>query len=754
MQANMVSVDSRHIDGTMDAAKRDDLISWLKADGAGCKVLTNVRCLSEGVDVPSLDAVMFLSTKNSQIEVVQSVGRVMRLSPGKKCGYIIIPVVIPEWNEKPENVLRDDKRFGVVWDVLNALRAHDDRWDTLINSIHFNTNHSDRLLIGCAPCAFDENGDRTDKTLSDIQTDFSLYFEDAANAIYARIVWKCGDRKYWEQWAKDIADIAKQQISRIETLVKNASVQQAFGEFVCGLRENINPSITHTSAIEMLSQHMITKPVFDALFENSEFTSHNPVSLSMQQMIEILVCHGFEKDTEHLQKFYESVRDRCKIDNAEGRQRVIVELYDQFFKNAFPKMVEQLGIVYTPVEVIDFMIRSVDDVLKKEFDRGLTSEGVHILDPFTGTGTFITRLLTSGLITPEDLERKYQREIHANEIVLLAYYIATVNVENVYHSLTGAKEYRNFPGICLTDTFQTSEYDTREHIAREFFVENTEQVNIQKKTKITVIMSNPPYSVGQQSANDNAQNVSYPKLENRIAETYVADSTATLRNSLYDTYIKAFRWATDRLDAKHGGIICFVSNGGWLNGTAMDGFRKHLESGFNRIYVFNLRGNALMAGELRRKESGNVFESGSKTSITITLLVKNPEKSSKKAEILYHDIGDYLPTEKKLDIIKNFGSVCNLEMKWDVLVPNVKQDWIDQRKPIFGSYIPIGDKRRGGGRIEHSLLRCILPDWKQIAMRGVIILQKGHWQKMYKNLLSSIIHRWSRTPKKKLQIQC
>ena len=692
-QAKIINVKSKHIDGSMSSTTRDGLIRWLKTDSEECRILTNVRCLSEGVDVPSLDAVMFLSARNSQIDVVQSVGRVMRKAPGKKYGYIIIPVVVPS-DVPPEKVLDNNDNFKVVWTVLNALRAHDDRFNATINKIDLNKKKPDNILVGGVVGGRGDDSDGNPSKRKEIQTRLVLQFEQLQDTIYARMVMKVGDRQYWENWAKKVADIAEKQIGRIKNLVKNPDVMDVFAEFVESLRNNINESIDDDQAIEMLSQHMITKPVFEALFENYSFAENNPVSKSMQKMIDILEENSFDKDTESLSKFYDSVRETVKgIDNSEGRQKVIVRLYDNFFKTAFPKMVEQLGIVYTPVEVVDFILHSVDDVLKEEFGRSLSDENVNVLDPFTGTGTFITRLLESDLIADKDLQRKYSKEIFANEIVLLAYYIAAVNIENAYHSRTGENTtYQAFNGICLTDTFQMREFKKGEHIASEFFPKNSERVELQNSTPITVIVGNPPYSVGQRSANDNAQNMKYPKLDRRIEDTYVIDSAATLRKSLYDSYIKAFRWATDRLKTDDG-IICFVSNGGWLDGNAMDGFRRHLEKDFSSIYVFNLRGNARTSGELRRMEKDNVFGQGTRTPVTITLLVKKPASENEKAVIHYHDIGDYLTREQKLTIIKNFGSVNNPDMKWDILNPNRDGDWINKRNPIFDTFIPIGDKR-------------------------------------------------------------
>ncbi|MES1224835.1 MAG: type ISP restriction/modification enzyme, partial [Bacteroidota bacterium] len=461
-----------------------------------------------------------------------------------------------------------------------------------------------------------------------------------------------------------------------------------------GLQKNINPSITEQEAVDMLSQHIITKPVFEALFENYSFVKHNPISKSMQTMLDLLDEQAIEKDTETLQKFYDSVKMRAAgIDNAEGKQRIIIELYDKFFKTAFPKMVERLGIVYTPVEVVDYIIHSVNDVLKKEFERSISDENIHVLDPFTGTGTFITRLIQSGLIESKDLKRKYERELHANEIVLLAYYIAAVNIENAFHDAVKETEYSSFDGICLTDTFQLGETEDGEKLFSEMFPQNSERVVKQKKAPLRVIMGNPPYSVGQKSANDIAQNQDYPNLDEKIANTYAAESSAGLNKSLYDAYIKAFRWSTDRLD-KNGGIICFVSNGAWLDGNSTDGFRKCIEREFNAIYVFNLRGNQRTSGELSRKEGGKIFGSGSRTPIAITLLVKKPIASKNKAVIHYHDIGDYLTREEKLSIVKKFHSVDSSLMQWKKLKPNDHGDWISQRNDIFQTFIPLDPEKK------------------------------------------------------------
>ncbi|MBQ7515555.1 MAG: DEAD/DEAH box helicase, partial [Schwartzia sp.] len=719
-RAKTVRIESRHVDGTMGASLRDEKLTWLKntpRDGNECRILTNVRCLSEGVDVPSLDAVLFLSARNSQVDVVQSIGRVMRTAAGKKYGYIIIPVIVPV-SENPEDVLDDNKAFSVVWSVLNALRAHDDRFNALVHKIALNKkDNTGRFIVGAVPSDGDNqqgggqtkgagsasgagsDGDEAGSAAEQAAQRFqqtTLYFDELTGAIYARMVEKVGDKRYWEQWAQDVAKIAARHKTRIAELVqKDKKHRDAFRKFMDGLHTNINPYIEAEDAMETLAQHLITQPVFEALFENYSFVKNNSVSQAMQRILALLEDDGMESDRETLDRFYKSVRERCSgITGAEERQKIIVELYDKFFKTALPKTVGKLGIVYTPVEVVDFILHSVDDVLKKEFRRALTDENVHILDPFTGTGTFITRLLQSGLIKAKDLTRKYEKELHANEIVLLAYYIASINIENAYHDLVKTEEYTPFDGICLTDTFQLGESGADAALFTEVFPKNSARVEKQRKLPIRVIIGNPPYSVGQRSANDNAQNESYPKLEAKITSTYATNSKAALNKSLYDSYIKAFRWASDRLDEAQGGVIGFVSNAGWLDGAAMDGMRKCLVREFTSIYVFNLRGNQRTQGETSRREGGKIFGSGSRTPVAITLLVKNPRQKKEAADIYYHDIGDYLTREEKLANIAKFGSCMNSKFPVTMLHPNEYGDWLNQRNSSFEDMVPLLPAKR------------------------------------------------------------
>jgi predicted helicase len=684
-----------HVDGTFNVLERNSKLDWLKAmAGPGtCRVLSNARCLSEGVDVPALDAVMFLNPRKSVVDVVQSVGRVMRKAPGKQYGYIILPVGIPS-GLSPEEALSDNKKYQVVWEVLQALRAHDERFNAMINKIDINRSRDDRIqIIGVgAPGGDHDNPSAPSPHAQDILP--LQWLDEWRDAIYAKVVTKVGTRRYWEDWAKDIADIADRHTTRIRALLADPGLDlsEQFDQFLVGLRKNLNDSISRDDAIDMLAQHMITRPVFEALFEDYSFAEHNPVSKSMQAMLDLLDEQNVGREAETLEAFYESVRLRAEgIDNAEGKQKIITELYEKFFKLAFPRAAESLGIVYTPVEIVDFIIRSVDHLLRTEFSASLSDENVHVLDPFTGTGTFIARLLQSGLIRPEGLLHKYTQELHANEILLLAYYIAAINIEATFHGLItaygGLAEteadggYAPFDGIVLTDTFHLTETGGFDDIVA--LPANSQRARVQRDLDIRVIIGNPPYSVGQTSVNDNNANLKYPALDVAIENTYAVKSAATTKRVLYDSYIRAFRWASDRI--KNNGIIGFVSNGGFIDGHTFDGLRRCLSDEFTSIYIYNLRGNARASGEPRRREKDNVFGQGGRTTIAITLLVKNPAKGG-PAKIHYCDIGDYLTRKQKLSIVRD-SSISDME--WVSITPNEAGDWINQRTAIFTNFTPM-----------------------------------------------------------------
>ncbi|EMF0071036.1 DEAD/DEAH box helicase, partial [Enterococcus hirae] len=693
------SINVRHVDGMMNTLEKKEALDWLSEDFAEdeTRVLSNVKFLTEGIDVPNLDAVIFLAPKKSQVDIVQAVGRIMRKFKDKEYGYIILPIVIPE-GTTPESILDNNKKYEAVWQILNALRSVDERFSAMINKLELNRKkpeNMDVIGIGEAPSVEDvENSSKgNDNEQSSYQTALDLDWGEIENAIYAKVVKKVGDRRYLEDWSEDVAKIAQRHIEQITIMISDENSQTAieFDKFLKSLQHNINESIDEKQAIEMLAQHLITAPIFEALFGEYSFVNNNPVSEAMDKIVEELSRFGgFNKEQDELKEFYDSVKLRAEgIDNAEAKQRIIITLYDKFFSKGFKETTQRLGIVFTPVEVVDFIVKSVDDVLKKHFGKAIEDEGVHILDPFTGTGTFIVRTLhylkdklANGEITLADITRKYMQELHANEIVLLSYYIAAINIESTFAEMNH-EEYKPFEGIVLTDTFESTEQE--DMLDDSFFGTNDERLKRQQKAPITAIIGNPPYSKGQSNENDNNKNIDYPKLFKSISDTYVKNSKTTSVLGMYDSYVLSIRWASNRLNGK--GIISFVSNGSYIDSQSADGLRKSLFEEFNHLYIFNLRGDARTSGEQRRKEAGNVFGSGSRTPISISILVKDGSNSH---EIHYHDIGDYLNREKKLDILKSTQSINGIE--WNKIEPDKNNDWINQRDKNYENYRALADE--------------------------------------------------------------
>lgn len=693
-------VPTRHVDGTDKISSRRADIRWLKEipPEGECRVLTNAKCLTEGVDVPALDAVMFLTPRKSRIDIVQAVGRVMRKPPGKQLGYVILPVAVPAGSD-PATALDKNKDYDAVWEVLQALRAHDERFNAYINQIALGTGGPDpdgKVVV--VPV----DG-------PDLEQDSLFTYEEWTGAIYSKIVAKVGTRTYWEDWARDVADIAARHETRIRSILANQpAVKNSFDEFVAELRATLNDSISDDDAVSMVSQHLITRPIFTALFGDDSFATANPVSQAMTAIVEVLDAHNLDAETEKLDAFYLSIQRRVEgihPDDGEARQKIIKDLYGRFFKIAFPKVADSLGIVYTPIEVVDFILRAVEAALHEHFDgASLSDEGVHVLDPFTGTGTFITRLIQSGFVKPHDLARKFTSELHANEILLLAYYIAAVNIEVTYRQETARLSdadpgYEPFPGIVLTDTFQLGEAGDGTG-SLDVFPVNNERAVAQRKLDIRVILGNPPYSGGQDSADDDNANLKYPKLDASIGATYAAMSAATLKRKLYDSYIRAIRWASDRLlPSPEGGIAAFVTNGGYIDSNSLDGLRLALRNEFHHLYVFNLRGNQRTAGEVSRREGGKIFESGSRAGVAIMLLVKQPGAVHESgATLQYRDIGDYLSRDEKLQILaselvaRDDTAASLRAVGWDTLVPNAQGDWINQRSESFSEHLPIASE--------------------------------------------------------------
>ena len=692
--------ETQHVDGQHNAFDRKNRIEWLKGDSQGnCRILSNARCLSEGIDVPALDAVLFMTPRNSHVDIVQAVGRVMRRADDKDYGYIILPVAIPPGTD-PADALNNNERFAAVWSVLRALRSHDDRLDAEINKIDLNNNPTDLIIFGGG----EEGSDDDEEDRQEVIPFGPVQIP--AQDIFAKIVEKCGDRRYWESWAKDVADIFMRVVVRIKNLLdnpKNDALREWFDNFHAELQETINASITRDDAIEMMAQHILTRPVFEALFENYNFASGNPVAIALDNLRSDFGEFGLEDETRDLEGFYESVRMRARgIDNSEGRQKVLLELYEKFFATALKKDAERLGIVYTPVEVVDFILHSADHVLREEFGRSLSDEGVNILDPFAGAGVFLSRLLQSDLVRDADLERKYSEELHANEIVLLAYYIAAVNIEEAYRGRRGeGTDYEPFNGIVLTDTFNLNKpNDETTLLPKDWLPDNNERAERQERLPIEVIVGNPPWSAGQRRATDDNPNVEYPVLEKRIETTYVARATTTLKKSLYDTYKMAIRWASDRI--KEQGIVAFVTNGSWIDGNVDSGIRACLAEEFNSIHVLHLRGNQRTQGERSRQEGGKVFGQGSRAPVAVTILVKKPDHEG--CRINYRDIGGYLSREEKLKVLKESRSISGFS-DWEEIVPDKYNDWIEQRNDAFGQFYPMGSKDMKAGKTDDAIFR-------------------------------------------------
>ena len=705
----MVSCDLRHIDGKMNALERIELLNWLKGEadfccpGEGsarsphtqgaqtqgdlpgsarpcqeppsqpkCHILSNARCLSEGIDVPALDAVIFFDARESIIDIVQAIGRVMRKTPGKDYGYIILPICMPLTKRTNYHAyIEQDEQFKGIWKVLKALRAHD---ESLIDEATFRHKIKQVLIIDEEPDT-SPAPNKEPASLSSAEKGYppQLVFplDDLNEAIYAAIPKKLGDRDYWRHWAGEIGGIANRLTNRIYELIKQPQARQAFDQFLTGLRDNL--TMQDDQAIEMLAQHIITGPVFEALFQDYSFMRENPVSKAMQQITQQISRHGLNSERDDkLTGFYTYAQDRVALAKSDkSKQEIIRSLYSDFFQTAFPDASRRLGIVYTPVEVVDFILHSLEHIMREEFGSSLGAAGVHILDPFAGTGTFISRLLQSDLLSPEQIRRKWkQGEIHANEIVLLAYYIACINIEAAYHERAPGP-YQPFTGMALADSFQMQ--DDRDLVDRIILPENSARLSEQNQQAIHVIMGNPPYLAKKSTA--------YPRLDNAIEQHYARTSSVANKNALYDDYIRALRWAQERIGKR--GIIGFITNAGWIDKAVCAGMRKDMASSFDSIAIINLRGdirkNRLSYGKAREGE--NIFGQGSQTGIAITLLVKTGQKKG-ATPIRYADIGDDLTRKAKLSKLDAYQSIRGAP--FEIIQPDAYGDWINQRLPDQG----------------------------------------------------------------------
>ena len=464
----------------------------------------------------------------------------------------------------------------------------------------------------------------------------------------------------------------------------------AFTNFYEQCRAAINPNLSKAAVEEMLIQHLLTERIFRTVFNNPDFTRRNTIAREIENVIEVLIGQTYSRDAflKVLNPFYLAIEQAALLcQDFSQKQQFLDTVYEQFFQGFSVEVADTHGIVYTPQPIVDFMVKSVAHILETEFDRSLSDPGVHIIDPFVGTGNFIVRLLQD--IQATTLEDKYRNALYCNEILLLPYYVASLNIEYEYFQRTGT--YLPFEGIALTDTFELLE----EQQIQLFTQENTERVEKQKGADMFVVIGNPPYNVGQVNENDNNKNRPYKRIAKFVRETYSQDSKATNKNALSDPYVKAILWASKRIGAE--GIVAFVTNNGFLDGLAFDGMRKHLAQDFTKIYHIDLKGNARTSGERRRQEGGNVFDDQIRVGVGITFFIKTAEVISEPAEVWIYSVDDYLKAREKQKLLTDFGDYTN--------VP-VKQAKIDTRHPWlteglhaeFDTFIPMGSKKTKGKR--------------------------------------------------------
>ncbi|WP_120855022.1 DEAD/DEAH box helicase [Helicobacter pylori] len=666
-----ISID--HIDGTMNCKERLEKLEKLNEFQPNtCKVLSNARCLSEGVDVPALDSIVFFDGKSAMVDIIQAVGRVMRKAKRKKRGYIILPIALEESEIQNLDEAVNNTNFKNIWKVIKALRSHD---SSLVDEATF----KEKIKI----FGSDDNKKQSDeKTLFD-----AILLQDLADAVYNVMPTKLGDRNYWENFTKKTGNIARTLNNRLKIIFEKNP--EFFHGFLDSLRENIHQNIREYEALDMITSHIITKPIFDALFGDN---IKNPIAKALDKMVQKLSTLGLEGETKDLKNLYESVKtEAAHAKSQKSQQELIKNLYNTFFKEAFKKQSEKLGIVYTPIEVVDFILRATNGILKKHFNTDFNDKNITIFDPFTGTGSFIARLLSkeNALISDEALKEKFQKNLFAFDIVLLSYYIALINITQAAQNRDSSL--KNFKNIALTDSLDYLEEKSAKGVFKFFedLKENKDIKDTLADQNIRVIIANPPYSAGQGSQNDNNQNLSHPKLEKEVYETYGKNSISkSSGKTTRDTLIQSIRMASDVLKDK--GVVGFVVNGGFIDSKSADGFRKCVAQEFSHLYVLNLRGNARTSGEERKKEGDGIFDSGSRATIAIIFFVK--DKSVKNGAIHYYDIGDYLKREAKLNLLASFE---NLDLvPFEKITPNHKGDWINQRSDDFEKLIPLKRDQR------------------------------------------------------------
>ena len=493
----------------------------------------------------------------------------------------------------------------------------------------------------------------------------------------------------WQTAVSDFREHVPDLANRLRELIDqrhetDSAFKEAFSDFYDTCRTAINPELSQDAVEEMLIQHILTERIFRTVFERSDFTRRNIIAREIENVSDALMRHAVSRDAflAPLDRFYVAIEQAATLcRDFTQKQHFLNTFYEKFFQGFSEEVADTHGIVYTPQPIVDFMVKSVEQILQAEFGRSLSDTGVHIIDPFVGTGNFIVRLMQD--IRGTALEAKYRHELHCNEVMLLPYYIASLNIEQEFFQRMGT--YLPFEGIALADTFELLEQEQGELFTRE----NTERVKKQKAADMFVVIGNPPYNMGQINENDNNKNRKYETMDALLKETYSQDSKATNKNALSDPYVKAILWASKRIGEE--GVVAFVTNNGFLDGIAFDGMRKHLGQDFTKIYHIDLKGNARTSGERRRKEGGNVFDDQIRVGVGISLFIKQAEKTSETAEVWLYSVDDYLKAHEKQKLLTDFGGYTNVPMKKvDV---DAKHTWLTEGLHAeFETFTPMGTK--------------------------------------------------------------
>ena len=491
----------------------------------------------------------------------------------------------------------------------------------------------------------------------------------------------------WHTAVAEFRDTVPELGDKLAALIEterqnNPHFQEAFTSFHQQCQTSINPNLSIAAVEEMLIQHLLTERIFATVFRNRDFTRRNIIAREIEKVIDVLTEHALNRDQflRILDPFYVAIEQTAAtITDFSQKQGFLNTVYEQFFQGFSVKVADTHGIVYTPQPIVDFMVKSVEHILQTEFNRSMSDRGVHIIDPFVGTGNFIVRIMQE--LDSISLERKYTAdppELQCNEVMLLPYYIANLNIEQQFYTATN--RYASYQGICLVDTFGMAE----ERQMQLFTPANTERVKKQKETPMFVVIGNPPYNAGQVNENDNNKNRTYETMDKLIAETYAKDSKATLRNKLYDPYVKAIRWALDRIGEE--GVVAFVTNNGFLDGVAFDGMRKHLAADCDAIYILDLGGNARRGLKV---SDANVF--GIRVGVSINLFARNRQNSSESPRIFYYRTDDLWNRKQKFDFLnerEHAGGVA-----WKSIEPDDRHTWLTEGLHAeFDTFIPMGAK--------------------------------------------------------------